>query len=224
MKKILCLVISMAALLSSVSALAEEFSIHSGVMFGMSADEIRMLEDNAGFEIVEISENDVILDTIGEDESITNIEGKIAGIDDSSIYYITNNDSGLFSAQYNFRSKNYDQVVADYPIIQQALENKYGPSTDMWASICLYDLNYRPFDTLKITATWGPVGLKDFDTWEIQLEDGSYIIIIHYISSLTLSNSTSYFHQIGYQRFEEDEISVILNELQENQSQLNEDL
>lgn len=49
MKKILCLVISLIVLLSSISALAEEFTIHSGVMFGMSIDEVISAETASGF-------------------------------------------------------------------------------------------------------------------------------------------------------------------------------
>ena len=124
MKKIISLIL-MIAMLISVSAFAEEeFSLHNGVKFGMTSEEVAAIEEASGFKYHQY-------DTHGT------IDGKIAGQEDASIFFYYNNspdaydipyceDNGLYKCTYGFSNGSYDTLY-------DALVSKYGQAT--------YDLN-----------------------------------------------------------------------------------
>lgn len=110
MKKMLCLVISLVVILSSVSALAEEFTLHSGVKFGMTREEVTAAEKANGFRTQENSSYDTL-----------DVEGFIAGYDNSEIMY-SFKDNSMTSVHYHF-GQNDDKV---FPAVKATLISKYG--------------------------------------------------------------------------------------------------
>lgn len=76
MKKMFCLVIALIVMLGSVAALAEEFSLHSGVKFGMTREEVAAAEKANGFKPQDNSEYDTL-----------DVNGFIAGYNNSDIKY-----------------------------------------------------------------------------------------------------------------------------------------
>ena len=53
MKRLGCLFLAMILALISASALAEQFTVRDGIQFGMSIDEIKKIEQEAGYEVEE---------------------------------------------------------------------------------------------------------------------------------------------------------------------------
>ena len=80
MKKYISILIAVLVVMASVSGLAEDFSIHSGVSNGMTREEVINLETAAGFEVE-------------ESEDYITVKGKIASIENSAIRYYFEDDS-----------------------------------------------------------------------------------------------------------------------------------
>ncbi len=90
----------LAALISLSSTMAEEIIMHSGVKFGMTIDEVIDAEGKNGFQ----SKKEDLYDILYSDDEIyaeykserIAIQGTIAGIDASRIYYYFDNNGKLF--------------------------------------------------------------------------------------------------------------------------------
>lgn len=108
MKKIISLVL-MLVMMFSVSAFAEdEFSLHSGVKFGMTFEEVKALEKEAGFATESHEEWNYLV-----------AKGTIAGQKDSNVYYFFYDNKSLNWMEYSFEGDVFQ-------IMESSLENKYG--------------------------------------------------------------------------------------------------
>jgi len=116
-----CLLLSIAS-----SCLAEDFIIHSGVIFGDGRKEILEKETMSLF--AETDDNRIIY------------EGTLAGIDKSRIYYFLNSEGDLIDATYEFPSASdvgFTEVLEEYKQLLAALTEKYGQPLDNTDDICL---------------------------------------------------------------------------------------
>lgn len=242
MKKILCLLISMIVLLTVGSAFAEAFTLHSGVQFGMTMDEVIQNEKNAGFakaikEELHISKS---YNCRADHDIISiRISGQIAGVANSSITYHFRNDGRLDSAVYILGNKSDRKV---YTNIRKSLINKYGePDEEMsavWHAFLDMDVysetDYRIDNPVFVTSVT-PVLYENIkyyydDSWLIPQNDGGYVIITgcqftEDIAYTLLNDSGTYLYTyVGYQYFSKEEIENAISKATEIANEYNRQL
>ena len=216
MKKIISLVL-MVAMLFSLSAFAEEeeFTLHSGVKFGMTLEEVKTCEENAGFTFREYFDGSYC------------IEGKIAGIDESQInYYFV--DGALVQGLYTFpvaspqaHHQSIDVSRADYAAISDLLNEKYGVSEYCTLTSKIYPVPSIINDDL-ICSSFGEhdfwkhperawahcnYATQIYEEWLIYLPDGSGVYIHHCLYGNTDGIET--YHKIYYTIYDAETISEI---------------
>lgn len=224
MKRICSIVLIMMLIFTS-SAFAEEFTLHSGVIFGMSKEDVASLEQGAGFECEKIEAEE----TTANPSAVIQVKGKIASIENSSIYYAFDADNKLFSASYVLGSTvNNDDSDKEYEIIEKALCEKYGEPENIWLPVA-YEAGFEPLD--YIVAKWGLIlnnKLPPNSSWAIKQDNGKYVVIVHYVLTFNLSGYTIKEHTVGYQLYDaeviESAINSITDKATENEEQRNNDL
>ena len=150
MKKIVGL-LYMIVMLLSISAFAEDtFTLHNGITFGMTADEVIQQEQAAGFEYT--------VDNQSARKLI--IIGKVAGYDETSINYIFADDGTLSCMQYTFHNGNQSSV---YQAMENTLAKKYGKAE--YGSLTGLSLP-------EFTAN-GKLYSRDFSTGESVISNGN---------------------------------------------------
>ena len=102
MKKTICLLIMIISMIVSV-AVADEFTLHSGVTFGMSADEIVAKQKERG--------NTFSMTTSGRMRNLNKIS--ILGID-AEIYYDFNENGKMIRQQYSFQNVDFTQLAKEF--------------------------------------------------------------------------------------------------------------
>lgn len=203
MKKMICLLLFVAVLLSCTAFADEAFTLHSGVTFGMSAQEVTKLETAKGF--IPEAGNGYLY-----------VTGKVAGFDNSMIRYYIASDS-VFSALYRIgvSSTNRDTEMVKFQTVQKSLESKYGAPAYSHAMGTYTSLpgtyknqNVTGFIWAKaMTApflgiTWK---VEDYYQWELTQPDGSVILIDHYF----MNDSGSYVEWISYVCYDAKDINVL---------------
>lgn len=235
MKKMLCLVISLIVLLGSVSALAEGFSIHSGVEFGMTMEEVIQKEKDAGFSDVEIYEiDDFEIKYCSDEHSPKGVQvyGQIAGADGANIVYHFQENGGMDAAIYtlNASSTNKDRYAA----VRESLTKKYGKPdslmSDVWHTYLDMDVYsyadscYEKYNNPSIGMSC-EIEYSYNDSWLVPQDDGSYIIIsgCDYDMDVTRAG-TFHITLIGYQHFTEEAINTALAKAKETVDKYNSQL
>lgn len=222
MKKIISLIL-MIAILISVSAFAEgDFTLHSGVKFGMSLNEVRTCE----------SENGFTLEKYLSGNTYNTNSGKIAGLDSSRIYYSFDGDK-LVQAKYEFPTGSdyaYNQSVeeskSDYAKISDLLNEKYGISEYNTLTGKIYAVS-KMIDTGDAVLTCSSFGEHDlwkqsdrawantdyttisYEEWLIEQPDGSGIYIHHCLYKNANNDANETLHKIYYTIFDAEIISSI---------------
>lgn len=221
MKKILCLVISLIVLLSSVSAFAEEFTVHSGVTFGMSKDEVIACENEAGFSSQTAKRNAAFCNDMKHHTDVLQLSGKIAGQDGAMILYHFNSADEMEAAVYWFGG--------EASTIKEALIDKYGESDSEFTLIAASKLETEAYSFYTDGLSMEELGLTTanlFDecSWRVDQEDGSSVVI-SYVYSVV---SGFPFSSVSYQLFSTEELdnyhSELISEYNESQQQLDDDL
>ena len=178
MKKLISILLAMIIAMASVSALAEEFTLHSGTKFGMSLDEVKSIETSNGYTVENTSLKYAFYDTDGKYYSkATNalqIKGTMAGIENSTLSYYFNDNNELFAAVYKFGPLVHEGNIVEYADIQNTLSQKY---SEKWEEVgegdyprildCLY--NELGYDRR----------IYSMDTYSIENSDNSQIHINH---------------------------------------------
>lgn len=210
MKKILSVLIFLVMLMS-VSAVAEEFTLHSGTKFGMSANEVKRLEAQNGFKFSTTPYSDTDLQGTGI----------VANQSNTTIYYSISATQGVTQMQYVFENhKSFDAI-------EEGLIAKYGEtdySSETWkefpqlvkmGSGCTIPFTSYDYNTLSFAR-------KDYSHRILKTEDGLYVFIEHYTSESgnIFSSRVSYSHVLTYHLVSESYANEILN----GASSLNEDL
>jgi len=171
MKKIICLVISLIVVFSSISALAEEFTLHSGVKFGMTMDEVKEKELAKGNEFVEEE------DKLTSKNSIT-----IINYPSQIVFYFSEN--ALEREQYRFDETDVSTIVSEYTrvygtpdcssvsgeVLVLPDESFVGsmPSAKEVCGPVVINLGYSPDNGLF---TYGETELETYQ-WMIEVEGG----------------------------------------------------
>lgn len=228
-KKGLSILIILLVFMSSIvgSASANEFTLHSGVAFGMTTEQVIQLEQKAGFEV----------ETSEDDPNILKIQGKIASVESSRIKYQFANNK-LYYARYDLGSDQINRGFEGYKKIQESLESKYGKPTGLPDGF--HSSGYN--DILSSIASDGFLQdqgeVETSDEWLITTNTG-YIVIEHLKffykftdAFLTAGMNKSYpegrtyNEAIVYQFYELDDplITNAINNSIENANQLENDL
>ena len=119
------------------STLACDFSLHSGVTFGMTRDEVIKKEEEAGFQMVkDMAAPDkaavslcTFIDHFYNEAQLPDLfsTGTFAGINESEIAYWFNDQGQLFRMQYSLNC--WDDTEQSRQNIQNSLVAKYGEPT-----------------------------------------------------------------------------------------------
>lgn len=207
MKKMLCLVISLIVLLGSVAALAEEFTLHSGVKFGMTREEVAAAEKANGFKTKDNSSYDTL-----------DVEGFIAGYDNSDIMYSFKNNS-MTSAHYHF-GRNDDKV---FPAVKETLISKYGEpiyeDVDGYIDFRIHGMTV--WDTLKHFSGYLQCSVEGFSQWIYPIEGGYVDIMLmdFYIDMLDKD-----YNVLSYSFVTEDAYAKKVAEVEKATQSKNDDL
>ncbi len=221
MKKIgLLLGIMLLVICVTSTVFADAFTIHSGVVFGMSRDEVQKIESTAGFS----TETDD--DPLFREDGIVELEiqGNIAGVSDARIEYLFKEDK-LTEAVYYLFSK-YDN--GNYDTFLSSMKNKYGEpnANEIWvAALDSSLMTGRMVATISNSMLGTSIISSKSSVWLLEQEDGSYVSID--LLNINNSNGRSLVY-ITYASFTKDEVNSILQGVvdgaQEYQQQLNDDL
>ena len=135
MKRMVCTLALLLVLVLSVSALAEEFTLHSGVKFGMTIEEVMQAEKDAGFEPTEGTIDTQNCSEIHQKNGVHIEEQQVAGVDDAYIQYHFDNEGKLDSAIYNLRRGYFESSD-----IKDSMIEKYGKYYEQATSDRIHEL------------------------------------------------------------------------------------
>ena len=200
-----------------------EFTLHSGVAFGMTIKEVESCERSAGFTLMDYDRyGDYATDRA---KTIKEINGKIAGIDYSYIDYMFDSDGKLYSATYWLGPEILnEQIKEDFETIDSALKSKYGEPDDLWLPV----VKRLGFEADHFPELWGIEIPEDhypvYSSWLIEQGDGTCVVIVHYRQTVLISGETLSFnfHILGYQLFSVEEIKAAINEMESEMNNLTE--
>lgn len=227
MKKAISILLVLLVIVCGIgSTLAEDFTLHSGVSFGMTLEEIKKIEEDAGFS-TDIPDNNAYLQ----------VYGKIASIENSAInYYFDNNKMNI--AKYRFGKDSTDRGSNEYSLIQESLNNRYGSASGLPDGFHTKQFNEDMKNIVGDGITTNDGTITRDEGWLIPQENG-YIAIEHYTFYYQFTQSflnagmidfypegKAFYHMISYEWYDADDpaIANALNTVQENISQLNNDL
>lgn len=220
-KTVYTIMIAFALTLFTVgNAVAETFTLHSKVAFGMTPEEVSSCEKEAGFVLSDQEKN------YGTSKAklIKKVEGTIAGLSDSEIHYFFDGENKLYSATYWLGSP-MNSTMAEYDVLESALIKKYGASSDVYLPI----VERIGFDSNDYLTKWGlaRANSKDYpqySSWLIMQDDQTYVAIVHYYEAANVMNINLTFHILGYQQYSAEEIERELNTINDEIDQRNDDI
>lgn len=188
------------------STLACDFSLHSGVTFGMTRDEVIKKEEAAGFQMIKDMlppEKAAVnlytdIDHFYDEAQLPDLfaSGTFAGIELSEMAYWFNDQGQLFRMQYSLDAWETDEQ--DQQNIQNSLVAKYGEptyssekGTNVKSVVNGYPVTYSGWQregSYSVPARWKPelmlsvryeISNEEDITWVIPDENGSYVTIIN---------------------------------------------
>ena len=205
----------------SVCSAENTLTLHSGVEFGMTMDEVKAAEEKNGFEAVikELHYTDFLADGTYEWRAKDGlmVAGSIAAIDNSRIYYYSDASNRLIGAVYLFRcedaypfennnARGNTNINNEYNLIQEQLEKKY---SSVWEE-CNIDHYPKYIDGIRDKFT-GVYYIPN--SFRIKVSDNEYIYITHCIKFLQMGSGNLYdmidlsgLHYLEYRYFTQDEI------------------
>lgn len=218
MKKIICILLAMVILYSN-TALADNFTIHNGVSFGMTVDEVKATESNGGLQFQEVTKWNNFFDN-----DIFRLESEyttVAGRDESQVAYLFDTNGRMNAVLYIADDWFKDSFNNDGVI--EALEGKYGEPVakndeivdiggEAYDSVDVY-INYmkqHPSDNPKVTL---------FYQWLYPLDEG-YVDIQVEMISLSVIN----YRIISYSYRTEEEIDAVRDKIQKEKQSIENDL
>lgn len=225
MKKVSCFLVVLILVFSSAVGLAEEpFTLHSGVHFGMTHDEVYEAESKEGFIASEYELNEI------RESYSFDVKGMIAGVNDASIrYYFGMNDS-LHEAVYMLYSSGNSTDRRD--VFFDTLSTKYGEpnADDKWVSSLESGAAMTDrVPTIMINSIFGSVIQEtNDDVWLIEQNDGSYVSIDLLTIDKMDNGRESILNFIIYASFSKEDVENAIGQViaagQEVNDQLKNDL
>lgn len=200
MKKIISLVLMLAMLLSVSAFAEEEFTLHNGLKFGMTKEEVYETEKAAGVQLTE----DEIFDYVWK--------GTIAGQINSKLEISINGDFGLSTVYYSFDSlESYDTL--NNGLIEKYGKTPYSSETGVYLDEPTTDhINSLPY---VFTDTYSNAR---YSQWLIPYSNTQSIFIHHYVFQRDRISFTEKFesfsrveHVISYELLSEYETEEYRN-------------
>ena len=236
MKKAISMLVIVWVLILSMSALADSFSIHNGISFGLTEKEVGVLEESNGFQLEtkyigewlfglskgEVPPIDNAIERRFGEVDQKYIKGSVAGFDNSSIMYFFEEDK-LYSAIYHFGNTTDS---SRYTTLLNTLSEKYGDTVGENDSYIDFP---KPGSTaLTVYEAYDGIGafkcsVIDMAQWVVATDDGYVNIILLDFSALGKEEvflSYSYMTTEEYDSF----ISDKMDEENKKTSQLENDL
>ena len=228
MKKIISMLLIVAILVSCVAFVEETFTIHSGVSFGMTANEVKKQEKENGFSA----------DWAG---SQLLVEGTVAGHQYSRIYYGFSSGK-LCRSEYSLPATswlgiprkelavvNHEVMKSNYALMSESLSSKYGVTeyNSITGKRYMVPNEINEYTTsgfasvlLRNSYSWNadyPNTLEMYEQWLVLLDDGSGILIDHSLirNDNRKSPSDVYWEQNIYYTYLDKTIVETLNVSQE---------
>lgn len=175
MKRLGCLFLVMILALISASALAEQFTLRDGIQFGMSIDEIKKIEQEAGYEVEE-STGFCKKEKAGDGIYLTFLVDNLAGIGGRVNFIFSDTDNKLNECGYEFRKFDDNDVER----LIDAYCNKYGDAIAIGDDFV--DIQGDATDALDIYAYVETLAdemqLKKYYQWVYSLDDGGAVDIM----------------------------------------------
>ena len=138
MKRIIGLFLFVLVIMST-SAYAQDFTLHSGTTFGMTQEEVVLLEQSKGFFSDSVA-SEVKSNKIGT-------SGTFAGRDNGEMYYAFDSEGKVVQFHYSFKSGNMD----DFETMNATLISKYGSP----------DYSSESNNTFSVELKWYPEQTED---------------------------------------------------------------
>lgn len=213
--------------------LADDFSIHSGVTFGMSESQVSEKEDQNGFSLnteyiglLLFGMSKGSLDMVDsylsreleEKVDIPCISGSVAGYDESQILYFFTDDK-LYSAVYHIGQSNDTSRFAN---LSDALTKKYGNTVASNGEYIDYPSQGKTAkDMYKLFDSLGAFSCTIIDTnqWLVETDSG-------YVSILLLNTSISGHNEVflSYSSMNKEEYNTFVSDKLETYNQKEQEL
>ena len=238
MKRLISIIVAILLVISSSTAMADEFTLRNGIAFGDSMEdvltketlEVDTIEDGSEEDSSASTEDDDSEDEVAYPYYFTTCLGAVAGIDDSYIKYNFDANKTLREVIYYFESySSKDFSDSDYEKINDALIRKYGSPLGYSNGDC-YIFMGAAIESAAITAylfsdlldAYGD--LRDYDEWDV--DTGDYHVKIEqaqYYCGSSYSEIT-YRHMMSYTYFTDDELQAEKDAKRESQEAIDNDL
>lgn len=213
MKKVLC-ILMVALMLIGTAFAEEEFTLHNGTKFGMTADEVISLENQKGL-ILSLQDYFWFApDGNNPSQECERYSGSttVASIKDTYIGYDFSFDSLFHMIYYFTSSKDFD--FNEFDTIEHGLQDKYGRTDYTYLSglfIPSINVYTEPADRSGVLNNEGMIpydSTKDFqrDRYShrlIPLQDGCYVLIDHVVYHNT--------HHYDFEKDKRDSYSHVLH-------------
>ena len=174
------------------------FILRNGIRFGMTKEEVSILE------------------TLPREPGVPEYYGygTVSGIADSAVQYHFNSDKKLRSVEIDYSQKykkGYVLMTVDFEAINGKLRAKYGEPLGNTGGACHY-IQGPEFGTLmRSYSSWAILGCSiDYDEWVIDVE-GGHVKIDHFLQ--TSRNTDTNSHILEYTFFTDDDIENSLNDI-----------
>ena len=199
---------------SNSSSTSTAYSLHSGVLFGYSIDDVIKAESSKGFEAIENQYEEYKFGLSVGPTIVAGIEG--SWID----YYFY--EEKLFQMKYSFLRHNddMDMLNADYNSISESLTKKYGETPYNSKSSQKSKLPSVYHDVENSADGYdGAMIPVQYEEWVIPTDNNELILIHHYSAISSVGNQSKY-HILNYVCFDAETSSRYINQ----QDSLNNDL
>lgn len=216
MKKILVFLIVLLTV--NTAAIAETFQLHSDIQFGMTMDEVRQIETEAGYEVKESGGRFV---GRTDDKACLSIPvPTLAGIG-GQVFFDFDSENRLQMCLYSFSEFNDNSVSG----LIDAYAAKYG--TPLAEGKNYLDIDGEAHDALDVYATtkdYCKVTLEKFYQWLPIFDDGSAVDIMlvelnEAWTNISLGITTNFPRlYVTYSYRSADEIQTVLDEVQKKEA------
>lgn len=210
------------------SSTAEEFSLHNGVQFGMTLDEVKAIESDKNEYVIESKGKCTYYDDDGDyvaKDCITlEVYGSMAGIAQSIMTYCFNDEGHLFAAYYEFGEHDFES----YNQIQELIESKYPDRVEIHG----YDYcplvvdylrqdmeTYSNFDEIMASGQYD-LFYQTYDCTYIPLDDNTRVYLCHLLCYPEVTGYSVFEsllfggkHYLEYHIITMDELNAINNQI-----------
>lgn len=219
MKKVTALIMFLVLMICTVgSAMADDFTIHSGTTFGMNIEKVTELEKQAGFAISEIN--------FTEASNTISIRGKVATYPDALIEYIFDNNDCLVSAQYTLaveQKKGYTKAL--FPDLITLLSTKYN-EPDSTLHLAIRDKFLESFLSSNSLLQFSGSSIIDSCAFIGKEDNDKIIVVFPFIVSAELTAISDYLEGmfILYQQFSIEEYYNAIQSMTEESASILDDI